>query len=186
MVARLRKAAEGAALMAGVEGKLTVQAGDYEVLVNRRARGCSTRTCSWLGPIAYTPEEEAFARALQRAAGSSPKGMDAADRALEGQPQEGGSTDVGDVSWNVPTLHVRSPRLRGRAVARVARGRRRGHVDRPQGHGPGREDPGHDHGGPLRRRRGARGRPGGVREKTRGFVYKPYVPDGPPAVPKAE
>ncbi|HEX9188706.1 MAG TPA: amidohydrolase, partial [Vicinamibacteria bacterium] len=103
---RLRKAAEGAALMAGVEGRLTVQAGDYEVLVNEAGARLLDANLRWLGPIAYTPEEEAFAKVLQVAAGVAPLGLAAGISPLEGQEREGGSTDVGDVSWNVPTLHV--------------------------------------------------------------------------------
>lgn len=59
-----------------------------------------------LGEIQYTDEEQAFARELQRAAGVEPKGMDSRVQPVEGQEFEGGSTDVGDVSWIVPTLHM--------------------------------------------------------------------------------
>ena len=106
VLARLRKMAEGAALMAGVRRQVTVQAGDYEILVNETGARLLDANLRWVGPSRYTPEEEAFARELQKAAGVEPVGMDAAIGPLEGQAQEGGSTDVGDVSWNVPTLHV--------------------------------------------------------------------------------
>ena len=58
----------------------------------------------WLGPVSYSEEEQAFARAIQRATGVPETGMDAGIQPLENQEQEGGSTDVGDVSWVVPTL----------------------------------------------------------------------------------
>ena len=106
VLARVRKAAEGASLAAGVESKITVQAGDYEMLVNRAGAKLLHANLTALGPITYTAEEDAFARALQTSAGVEPKGMNTAVRALEGQENQGGSTDVGDVSWNVPTLHV--------------------------------------------------------------------------------
>jgi aminobenzoyl-glutamate utilization protein B len=106
VLARVRKAVEGAALMAGVEGRLTVQAGDHEILINRTGAKLLDANLRWLGPIGYQPAEEEFARALQRSAGVEPTGMDSRIRTLEEQTQEGGSTDVGDVSWNVPTLHV--------------------------------------------------------------------------------
>jgi aminobenzoyl-glutamate utilization protein B len=60
----------------------------------------------WLGPPDYTADEQAFARAIQRATGVPELGMDVAIQPLENQEMEGGSTDVGDVSWVVPTLHV--------------------------------------------------------------------------------
>jgi aminobenzoyl-glutamate utilization protein B len=187
VVARLRQAAQGAALMAGVEGRLTVQAGDYEVLVNEVGARLLDANLRWVGPIAYTPEEDAFARALQRAAGVEPVGMDAAIGSLEGQPQEGGSTDVGDVSWNVPTLHVSvatAPRgVPWHAWPVVASaGTSIGHkgmvlaaktlaatmvdlFDDPAAREAVRAE---------------------FAKKTQGFVYEPYVPDGPPPVPKAE
>jgi aminobenzoyl-glutamate utilization protein B len=60
----------------------------------------------WLGPIRYTPEELEFARTLQRSAGVEPAGMTEGLRALEQERPDppGGSTDVGDVSWVVPTI----------------------------------------------------------------------------------
>ena len=105
---------------------------------------------------------------------------------LEGQQPEGGSTDVADVSWVVPTLHLSvatSPLAR--AVACVAgRGQRR-HVDRPQGHAAGRQDAGRDDGGSVRATR-RRSRPcrRSSRRRKGDTVYRPYVPDGPPPLPK--
>jgi aminobenzoyl-glutamate utilization protein B len=187
VLARLRPMAQGSALMAGVEATLTVQAGDYEVLVNEAGARLLDANLRWVGPIAYTPEEDAFARALQKAAGVEPVGMDAAIGSLEGQGQEGGSTDVGDVSWNVPTLHV-SVATAPRGVpwhawpVVAAGGTSIGHkglvlaaktlaatmvdlFDDPATLAAVRAE---------------------FAKKTEGFVYKPYVPDGPPPVPKAE
>jgi len=106
VLAWLRQVAEGAALMAGVKQTLAVQAGDYEILVNEAGARLLDANLRWLGPIAYAPEEQAFAKALQTAAGVEPRGMESEIGPLLGQEKEGGSTDVGDVSWNVPTLHV--------------------------------------------------------------------------------
>jgi aminobenzoyl-glutamate utilization protein B len=187
VLARLRKVAEGAALMAGVEARLTVQAGDYEILVNEAGERLLDANLRWVGPIAYTPEEDLFARELQKAAGVEPVGMDATIGSLEGQAQEGGSTDVGDVSWNVPTLHV-SVATAPRGVpwhawpVVAAGGTSIGHkglvlaaktlaatmvdlFDDPAARAAVRAE---------------------FEKKTQGFVYKPYVPDGPPPVPKAE
>jgi len=187
VLARLRPMAEGAALMAGVEGRLTVQAGDYEVLVNEAGARLLDANLRWVGPIAYTPEEDAFARELQTAAGVEPIGMDAAIGSLEGQAQEGGSTDVGDVSWNVPTLHVSvatAPRgVPWHAWPVVAAGGtsigHKGLVMAAKTLAATMVDLFDD---PAAR--------AGVRaefeEKTRGFTYKPLIPEGPPPVPKAE
>ncbi|HEX9187869.1 MAG TPA: amidohydrolase, partial [Vicinamibacteria bacterium] len=184
---RLRKAAEGAALMAGVEGRLTVQSGDYEVLVNEAGARLLDANLRWLGPIAYTPEEEAFAKVLQVAAGVEPLGLAAGISPLEGQEREGGSTDVGDVSWNVPTLHVSvataPPGVPWHAWPVVAAGGmsigHKGMVMAAKTLAATMVDLFDD---PAAR---AAVRAEFERE-TAGFVYKPYVPDGPPPVPKAE
>jgi aminobenzoyl-glutamate utilization protein B len=187
VLARLRKMAEGAALMAEVTAKVTVQAGDYEILVNEAGACLLHANLRWLGPIAYTAEEEAFAKALQKAAGVEPVGMETAIGPLEGQEKEGGSTDVGDVSWNVPTLHVSvatAPRgVPWHAWPVVASGGmsigHKGMVQAAKTLATTMVDLFDD---PAAR--------AAVREefekKTRGFVYKPFIPDGPPPLPKAE
>jgi aminobenzoyl-glutamate utilization protein B len=103
---RVREIAQGAALVAGVESTIVPQGGDYEILVNTAGAKLLDSNLRWLGPIAYTDAEQDFARELQKAAGVEPKGVDGTVKPLEGQELEGGSTDVGDVSWLVPTLHV--------------------------------------------------------------------------------
>ena len=104
--ARVQKIAEGAGLMAGVEAKVTVQSGDYELLINMTGAKLLHENLTRLAPIVYTSEEQDFARAIQRATGMAEKGMNSSIHPLEGQEASGGSTDVGDVSWVVPTLHL--------------------------------------------------------------------------------
>jgi aminobenzoyl-glutamate utilization protein B len=106
VVARVRQIAEGAAQIAGVQSNVIVQGGDYELLINKTGARLIDRNLRWIGPIAYTDAEQTFARALQKSAGVPEKGVDATVQPLEGQEPEGGSTDVGDVSWLVPTLHL--------------------------------------------------------------------------------
>ncbi len=103
---RVQDIVKGAALMAGVEARLTVQSGDYEMLVNVAGEKLMHDNLIALGPIQYTQEELDFAKAIQRATGKPEKGLDGTTHPLEGQVPEGGSTDVGDISWNVPTIHV--------------------------------------------------------------------------------
>jgi aminobenzoyl-glutamate utilization protein B len=184
---RLRKVAEGAALMAGVTEKVTVQAGDYEMLVNEAGARLLDENLRWLGPIAYTPQEQAFARELQTSAGVEPVGMDASIGPLQGQEKEGGSTDVGDVSWNVPTLHVSvvtAPRgvpwhawpvvaaggmsIGHKGMALAAKTLAATMVDLF-------DDP-----AALAAVRAE------FAAKTKGFVYQPFIPDGPPPLPKGE
>lgn len=89
-----------------VEGKATVQAGDMEILINETGTKMLDANLRWLGPIVYYAGGGDLACALQSASGVAPRGMEAAIGPLEGQERQGGSTDVGDVSWVTPTLHV--------------------------------------------------------------------------------
>jgi aminobenzoyl-glutamate utilization protein B len=108
LLERVKKVAEGAAMAAGVDYKFTVQAGSPEILVNMPGARLLDANLQWLGPLKFTEEEHAFARQIQKAAGGKEIGLD--DKItpvakMPGEP-EGGSTDVADVSWNVPTLHL--------------------------------------------------------------------------------
>ena len=185
IVERLRDAMRGAALGAGVLGTLKIQAGDPEILINETGARMLDANLRLFGPIRYTPEEEAFAKALQTASGVEPRGMDSEVVPLEGQEPEGGSTDVGDVSWVTPTLHVSvatAPRgVPWHAWPVVAAGGmsigHKGLVLAAQTLAATMVDLFED---PAAR--------AAVRaefeKKTKGYVYRPYVPDGPPPVPK--
>jgi aminobenzoyl-glutamate utilization protein B len=187
VVERLRKVAEGAALMAGVQGGLRVQGGDYEILINETGARLLHQNLTWLGPLRYTPEEEAFGKALQAAAGVEARGLDGSIDPLEGQEKEGGSTDVGDVSWNVPTLHL-SMATAPRGVpwhawpVVAAGGMSIGHKGLMQASKTLAatmvdlfDDPA--------ARAAVRAE---FETKTKGFVYKPAIPDGPPPLPKPQ
>ena len=108
LMERARRIAEGAALMADVESKITINAGDWETLVNVTGAKVMYRNMTWLGPIAFTAEEQEFARKIQRATGVEPKGLDGALKPwADPKPDpDGGSTDVGDVSWVVPIVSM--------------------------------------------------------------------------------
>jgi aminobenzoyl-glutamate utilization protein B len=106
MLARVRKLAHGAAMMTETTAEVTVQGGSWEMLVNHAGARLLDENLRWLGPVAFSEEEQAFARAIQRATGVPELGLDVTIQPLEGQALEGGSTDVADVSWVVPTLHV--------------------------------------------------------------------------------
>ncbi|MFY9557744.1 MAG: amidohydrolase [Blastocatellia bacterium] len=187
LLSRARKIAEGAALMAEVESKLTVQGGDYEILVNMTGAKLIHANLSWLGPIQYTVAEQEFAKAIQRATGVAEKGLNG-----EVQPMlppkldpDGGSTDVGDVSWLVPTLHLSvttapegAPWHAWPVVA--CAGMSIGHkglVQAAKALSATMVDLFEDD----RTREAIQAE---FREKSKGEVYKPYVPEGPPPVPK--
>jgi aminobenzoyl-glutamate utilization protein B len=187
LLARARKIAEGAALMAGVESKLTVQGGDYELLANLAGAKLIHANLEWLGPIQYTQEEQEFAKAIQRATGVEAKGLNGEVQPLNPpKPDpEGGSTDVGDISWIVPTLHMSVTTAPAGAPWHawpvVACGGmsigHKGMIYAAKALAATMVDLFEDE----KAREAIRAE---FKEKTRGEVYKPYIPDGPPPVPK--
>jgi aminobenzoyl-glutamate utilization protein B len=104
--ARVKDIAKGAALMAGVETNITVQAGDYELLVNTKGAEALQKNLELLGPIRYSESEIEFAKNIQRVSGVEEKGLNGNVNAIKQTKEnpEGGSTDVGDVSWVVPEI----------------------------------------------------------------------------------
>lgn len=105
---RIKEMAEGAAIMADVDYKISLISGIYEVLVNRRGGEIMQSNLELLGPIHYTEEEIAFGKQIQSQTGKEQLGMDSAIRPLQATAEHpgGGSTDVGDVSWNVPNINL--------------------------------------------------------------------------------
>ncbi len=105
---QVKKMAEGAAIMANVDHKVSLVSGIYETLVNRAGGEIMQENLELLGPITYTEEEIAFGKAIQKATGKPEVGMDAEIRPLRKTEElpGGGSTDVGDVSWNVPNINL--------------------------------------------------------------------------------
>jgi aminobenzoyl-glutamate utilization protein B len=108
LVERARAAAQGAALATGTQSTFRVQAGSYEMLVNLEGAKLIHENLLWLGPIQFTEQEQEFARKIQRETGVEPEGLRGNPEPLDltRRPPEGGSTDVADVSWVVPTLHM--------------------------------------------------------------------------------
>jgi aminobenzoyl-glutamate utilization protein B len=185
---RVRKIAEGAGLMADVRSELTVQSGDWEMLVNLTGARLLHDNLTALPPLSFTDDEQAFARAIQRSAGVREVGLrtDIVPLPVTPGDPEGGSTDVGDVSWVAPVIHLEvttAPDLApwhawpvvataGMSIGQkgmiyAARALALTMVDLF-------ESP------PTRR---------AIRDEfdraTQGITYRPYIPDGPPPLPDA-
>lgn len=107
---QVEKIAEGAALMANVDYKITLISGIHEVLVNRTGAAALQKNLESLGPIDYTEGEQDFARKIQEATGKEQVGAVSEIQPLEETLEHpmGGSTDVGDVSYVVPTVRLRA------------------------------------------------------------------------------
>lgn len=102
--ARVQDIAKGAALMTGTEMALTLTTGVYEYLPNLELTRLMDKHLRLVGAPEFTDTDQDFARSLQRTLGIPEKGL---STAVEDFDEEvtlgGGSSDVADVSWIVPT-----------------------------------------------------------------------------------
>ena len=123
LVARVRKVAEGAALMTGTRVESQVFSGVSNLLGNRPLEEAMQRALDKLGPVPFDEADRVFAREMQKT--FTPDDIRATFRRIGMKPDptlplcdfvvpldrrsEGGegSTDVGDVSWAVPTVQAR-------------------------------------------------------------------------------
>jgi aminobenzoyl-glutamate utilization protein B len=105
---RVKEMAEGAAIMADVDYKISLISGIYEVLVNRTGEEAMQKNLEMLGPITYTDEEIVYGKKIQEATGKPQIGFDSKISPLLDTQEHpmGGSTDVGDVSWVVPNINL--------------------------------------------------------------------------------
>jgi aminobenzoyl-glutamate utilization protein B len=104
---RVVKAAQGAALGTGTTVEYEVIGGTHDLLLNTALAENMQINLEQVGGIIYTPEEADFARKIQSSFAFTAPGI-----ATTGQVKPlkekgdagGGSTDVGDVSYAVPTV----------------------------------------------------------------------------------
>ena len=123
LLERVKKIAQGAALMTETQVAERVLSADAELVGNRPLEELMEANFQRLGPPRFAPEDHAFAKQIQ--ATLSPEDIAAAYRRggippvkdealaerlmpLDRPRSEGvGSTDVGSVSWKVPTVQAR-------------------------------------------------------------------------------
>jgi aminobenzoyl-glutamate utilization protein B len=103
---RMKEVAKGAAMMTGTEVEFKMENGLYELLVNETGAKTLHQNMQLVGPIQYSPEEVRFANEIMRAYGDSARGIDGSVKPMEQtRPDpDGGSTDVGDISYIVPEI----------------------------------------------------------------------------------
>ncbi len=108
---RVVRASEGAALGTGTTVEHEITGAVWNLLPNDTLIAVQQKNLEKVGGYAYTPEELAFATALQvtldnpeRPTLDSVQVVQPLTRAGRG----GGSTDVADVSWTVPTVQLRT------------------------------------------------------------------------------
>ena len=106
---RMVKAAEGAALGTGTTMDYEVIGGVHSILPNETLARVMYVKLSEVGGIHYTADERTFAEQLYTSLvqPDMPLGSEADVQAFEFERPGIGSTDVADVSWNVPTVGLR-------------------------------------------------------------------------------
>jgi aminobenzoyl-glutamate utilization protein B len=186
LLERARAIADGAALATGTKANFRVAAGDWESLTSIAGATLLHANMTWLGPLEFSEEEQEFAREIQRNTGVEPVGLKGEVEPLDLDPgdPEGGSTDVADVSWNVPTIHMSvttaahgapwhawpvvatgGMSIGYKGMEYAAKALATTMVDLYEK--PDQLDA-------MRKE---------FEEKTEGVEYKPFIPDGPPPVP---
>jgi len=105
---QVRRMAGGAAIMANVEHKVSLISGIHDLLPNRTGGAIMQKNLEILGDIKYTQDEIDFALDMQKANGKPQIGIDGKIRPLRETLESpgGGSTDVGDVSYNMPVVSL--------------------------------------------------------------------------------
>lgn len=103
---RLQKAAQGAALATGTTVEEEVIGGVHELLPNDVLAGLVHQNLTAVGGVKYTPEELKYAEEISKTEGMGIREIASSEaiQSLGGSLLTSASTDVGDVSWAVPTV----------------------------------------------------------------------------------
>ena len=107
IAARIDKAAEGAALGTGTTVTKEIISGFYDVLQNETLNKDVYKNLKLVGGVNYSPKEKEFAQKLSETLDKKVSLDSAAVVSVLNYKHGdggGGSTDVGDVSWLVPTV----------------------------------------------------------------------------------
>lgn len=108
---RVAKAAQGAALGTETKTDYEIIGGTHDLLLNKTLADVMQKDLEKVGGVTYTDDEIAFAKKLQSSfTFKYPDIKTAAEIKPEKEEMDagGGSTDVGDVSYTVPTVGLRT------------------------------------------------------------------------------
>ena len=100
----LTEMAHGAALCTQTKETVTNLGGCYDCLPNDVLAQKMTEAMNRYFPIEWTEAEQAFAKSIQKEMGKPEDGMSTSVLPVPTGVEVGGSSDVGDVSWKVPTM----------------------------------------------------------------------------------
>lgn len=108
VVKKIEDIVKGAGIATGANPKINYKGSYHEMLVNLTGSKIMQKNLERIGPITYTQEEMNFAKEIQIATDIETDGVICEIKELEdpSKEPEGGSTDVAEVSWITPTLHI--------------------------------------------------------------------------------
>lgn len=104
--------AEGAAMMTDTELDWRILGTAYPRHFNRVIAETMGEHIEEVGLPEWTEDDQTLASAIQREMGSIPSGLPTSVSGVSGPPEvrrSGGSDDIGDISWTVPTVTMRFP-----------------------------------------------------------------------------
>ncbi|NOS94072.1 MAG: amidohydrolase [Cyclobacteriaceae bacterium] len=106
---RVVKAAQGAALGTETRSEYEVTGGVYNMLPNETLAKVMDTNLRMVGGYTYTPTEKAFAEKIQTSFTGNIPALETTQQVSPFRMEEaGGSTDVADISWVVPTTGLRT------------------------------------------------------------------------------
>lgn len=105
---RILKAAEGAAMGTGTRVEHEVITSYWSVLPNEVLAAVQHRNLTKVGGVDYSPEEQAFAEKIRATliSPTTPMGSQTQVQPMTVGRVGSASTDMGDISWNVPTVQM--------------------------------------------------------------------------------
>lgn len=110
-----KKVAQGAALMTGTSLDTVMIVGSgWSAHFSRPVAEAMYANIKKVGMPAWDEKDQTMAKGIQRTLGQPERGLSAGNGNISGPAPEsqrmgGGSDDIGDVSWNVPTITLRYP-----------------------------------------------------------------------------
>lgn len=108
---RVVKTAQAAALGTETTMEYEIIGGTHDLLLIRSLAELMQRNLEKVGGVTYTPDEMEFARKIQSTYGTAVPPIENAGKIMPLKTEDdagGGSTDVGDVSYAVPTVGMRA------------------------------------------------------------------------------
>jgi aminobenzoyl-glutamate utilization protein B len=106
---RIINAAKGAALGTGTSMDMEVIGAEYNILPNEYLASLQRKNLLRVGGVTYTPEEREFAESIRKTLSEPmlPLGSEAQIQPTgSADARTYASTDMGDVSWRVPTVQL--------------------------------------------------------------------------------